>query len=97
VFGERGMGFKGTEVSPSLKVATLIGRGVVKPGVGKPSEVLGLNQCIISGETRVSKLSSSKQGLGREKLTRKIPKFKLLETPTDDITGELEAATGNFK
>jgi hypothetical protein len=91
------MGFKGTKVSPSLKVAMLIGGGVVNPGVGKPSKVLGLNHCIISGETRVSKISSSKQGLGGEKSTRKLPKFKLLETPVDGITGELEAATGALK
>jgi hypothetical protein len=90
-------GFKGIEVSPSLNASTLIGGGVVKPGVGKSSKVLGLNHCTTSGKTRVSKLSPSKPRLGGEKLTGKLPKFKLLGTPVDGIIGELEATTGVFK
>jgi hypothetical protein len=33
----------------SVKATTLIGGGVVKPGVGKYSEVLGLNQVQLQG------------------------------------------------
>jgi hypothetical protein len=75
----------------------LIGGGVGKPKVGQPSKLLGLNHFTISRETRVSKLSPSKRRLGGENSTRKLPKFKLLETPTDGIIGELDATTGVLK
>jgi hypothetical protein len=65
--------------------------------VGKSSKVLGLNHFTTSGETGVSNISPSKPRLGGEKSTGKLPKFKFLETPTDGIIGELEAATGVFK
>jgi hypothetical protein len=65
--------------------------------VGKYSEVLGLNHCTISGETGVSNISTCKPRLGGEKSTGKLPKFKILETPTDGRIGELEAVNGVFK
>jgi hypothetical protein len=60
---------------------------VVKPRVGKSSEVLGLNHGTTSGETRVSKISPSKPRPGGEKSSGILPKFKFLENSTDGITG----------
>jgi hypothetical protein len=77
----------GTEVSAAT---TLIGGGVVNPGVGKSPKVLGLSHGTTSGETGVSNLSPSKTRPGEEKSARKLLKFKVLETPADGIIGEIE-------
>ena len=97
MLGENAIGLEGTNFFPFVNETTLIGGGVVNPGVGKYSEVLGLNHCTISGEIGVSKIFTCKPSLGGEKSTGKLPKFKILETPTDGIIGELEAVTGVFK
>jgi hypothetical protein len=68
-------------------IATLIGEGIVKHGVGKSPKVLGLSQGTNSGEMGVSKLSPSKLRPWEEKTTTKIPKFKALETPMEYIIG----------
>jgi hypothetical protein len=81
---DEGYTLGGIEASPTT---TLIGEGIVKPGVGKYPKVLGLSQGTTSGEMGVSKLSPSKPRPGEEKTTGKIPKFKALETPTEDIIG----------
>jgi hypothetical protein len=86
-FGEKATGLEGTEVSLSV-VATIIGGGVVKPGVGKSSEVLGLDHGTTSGEKGVTRISSSNPGPGGENSTGTLPKFKVRETPTEGITGE---------
>jgi hypothetical protein len=65
--------------------------------VGKYSKLLDLNHFTISRETGVSKISPSKRRIGGDKSTGKIPKFKLLETPTDGIIGELDATTRVLK
>jgi hypothetical protein len=70
---------------------------VVKTGVGKSSEVLGLNHYTNLGEKGVSNIYPSNSRLGGEKSTGKLPKFKFLETAADGLTGELEATTGVFK
>jgi hypothetical protein len=72
------------EASPTT---TLIGDMILKPRVGKSPMVLGLRQRTTSGEMGVSKLSPSKLRLGEEKTIGKLPKFKALETPTEDIKG----------
>ena len=46
-FGEKSRVLGGIEVSLFEKSITLTGGGVVKPGVGKYSEVLGINHSII--------------------------------------------------
>jgi hypothetical protein len=55
---EKRPGFEGTKVSLSV-VATIIGGGVVKPGVGKYSKVLGLDHGTTSGEKGVTRISPS--------------------------------------
>jgi len=80
-----------------LDTINLVGGGVVKTKVGNYSKLLGLNHFTISGEIGVSKLSPSKKRLGGEKSIGKLQKFKLLETPTDGIIGELDATTGVLK
>jgi hypothetical protein len=59
VLGENSTGLEGTVVSPYVNTTTLIGGGVVKPRVGKYSEVLGLNHYTNSRETGVSNISPS--------------------------------------
>jgi hypothetical protein len=66
----------------------VIGGGVVKPGVGKSSEILILNQATTLGEIGVTNISPSNPIPGGEKSTGTLPNFKLRETPTDGITGE---------
>jgi hypothetical protein len=72
------------EASP---IVTLIGEGIVKHGVGKYPKVLVLSQGTTSGEMGVSKLSPSKPRPGEDKTIGKLPKFKVLETLTEDIIG----------
>jgi hypothetical protein len=62
VLGENAIGLEGTAVSPYVNATTLIGGGVVNPGVGKYSEVLGLNHCTISKEIGVSNILLLNQG-----------------------------------
>ena len=64
---------------------TVIGGGVVKPGVGKSSDALGLNHGRISGESGATRLSPSSPRPGEEKSTRTIPKFNVWETPIEGI------------
>jgi hypothetical protein len=71
-----------------MVAATVIGGGVVKPGVGKYSEALGLNHGTISGERGVTRISPSNPRPGGENSTGTLPKFKVRETPTEGITGE---------
>jgi hypothetical protein len=40
-------GLKGAEISVGIVVATVIGGGVLKPGVGKSPKFLGLDQVIV--------------------------------------------------
>jgi hypothetical protein len=61
---------------------------VVKPGVGKSSDSLGLNHGTISGERGVTRVSPSNPIPGGENSTGTLPKFKVQETPTEGITGE---------
>jgi hypothetical protein len=76
------------EVSLYLVVATVIGGGVVKPRVGKSSEVLGLNHGTISGESGVTRISPSSPRLGEENSIGTLPKFNVQETPIEGITVE---------
>jgi hypothetical protein len=55
---------------------------VVKPGVGKSSEVLGLNQGTTSRERGVTRLSPYNPRPGGENSAGTLPKFRLRETPT---------------
>jgi hypothetical protein len=73
VLGEKVTGLEGEEVWISVNAMTLTGGGVVKPGVGKYSEVLGLNHGTTSGG---------------EKSAGTLPNFKLWETPIAGITGK---------
>jgi hypothetical protein len=73
-----------TGASPTT---TLIWDEIVKTGVGKYPKFLGLIQGTNLGDTRVSKVSSSKPRPGEEKTIGKLPKFKALETPIEDIIG----------
>jgi hypothetical protein len=61
---------------------------VVKPGVGKYSELLGLNHGATSGETGVTRISLSNPRPGGENLAGTVLKFKLWETPTEGISVE---------
>jgi hypothetical protein len=81
-FGEQACGLKGTEVSLS-STTIVIGEGVVKPGVGKYSEVLGLNQGTTSGERGVTRVSPTNSRSGGENSAGTLPKFRLRETPTE--------------
>jgi hypothetical protein len=69
-------------------VAIVIGGGVVKPGVGKYPEELGLNHGTISGEKGVTRISPSNPRPGGEKSTGTLPKFKVRETPAEGMTGD---------
>jgi hypothetical protein len=60
----------------------MIGGGVVKPGVGKSSEVWVLDQGTISGEIGVTRISPSNPKPGGENSIGTLPKFKVRETPT---------------
>jgi hypothetical protein len=88
VLGEKVTGLEGAEVWISVNATTLTGGGVVKPGVGKYSEVLGLNHGTTSGEIGVTRLSPSNPRPGGEKSAGTLPNFKLRETPIDGITGK---------
>jgi hypothetical protein len=61
---------------------------VVKLGVGKYFEVLGLDRGINSREKGVKKISPSNPKPGGENPTGTLPNFKLRETPTEDIIGK---------
>jgi hypothetical protein len=61
---------------------------VVKPRVGKYSEVLGLNHGTTSRERGVTRISPSNPRPGGENSTGTLPKFKVPETPTKGITIE---------
>jgi hypothetical protein len=67
---------------------------VVKPGVRKYSEVLGLNHGTNSGEIGVKRLSPSNPRLGEDKSAGTLPNFKLRETPADGIIGKGEETIG---
>jgi hypothetical protein len=85
-------------VSPYVTATTLIGGGVVKFGVGRPSKVKSLSfHFTNSGEKAVSNISPCNPRLGGEKSTEKLSKFKILETPTTGRKGEIEAVNGVFK
>jgi hypothetical protein len=58
----------------------------VKLRVGKYSGVLGSDQGTTPGGIGVSKPSTPK--LGEGKPAGKLPKFKLLEAPTDGVIGK---------
>jgi putative protein kinase ArgK-like GTPase of G3E family len=62
---------------PHVKVGTVIGGGVVKPGVGKSSEIPILNQATTSGEIGVTNISPSNPRSGGEKSIGTLPNFKL--------------------
>ena len=68
-----------------MVVATIIGGGVVKPGVGKSSEALGLNHGMTSGDIGVTMVSPSNPRPGGENSTGTLPKFKVRETPIEGI------------
>jgi hypothetical protein len=55
---------------------------VVKPRVGKSSEVLGLNHGTTLGERGVTRISPSNPRPGGENSTGTLPKLKVQETPT---------------
>jgi hypothetical protein len=93
-FRKKAIGLEGTKVSLSSKSVTLTRGGVLKPGVEKSSEVLGLNHSTTSGEIGVTILSPSNPRPGEDKSTGTLPNFKLQETPTTGITGECEADIG---
>jgi hypothetical protein len=56
-FEKKATGLEGIEVGVGATVATVIGEGIVKHGVGKSSEVLGLDQAATSGEIGVKNFS----------------------------------------
>jgi hypothetical protein len=97
VLGEKVIGCEGVEVWISVNARTLTGGGVVKPGVGKYSKVLGLNHGTTSGEIGVKRISPSNPRPGGEKSAGTLPKFKLWETPVDGIIGEGEISIGVSK
>jgi hypothetical protein len=88
MFGNKVTGLEGTEVTLSAEAATVIGGGVVKIGVGKYSEVLGLGQGTTSGDKGVTRISPSNPRPGGENSTGTLPKFKVLETPAEGMTGK---------
>jgi hypothetical protein len=61
---------------------------VVKPGVGKSSDALGLNHDTILGERGVTRVSPSNPRPGGKNSIGILPKFKVRETPIEGITGE---------
>jgi hypothetical protein len=75
-------------------VAARVIGGVVKPGVGKSSEVIGMNHGTTSGERGVTRISPSDPRLGGENSTGTLPKFKVRETPAEGITVECDAENG---
>jgi hypothetical protein len=82
---------EGIDVSLSSKSVTLTGGGVIKPGVGKYSEVWGIDQGTTSWEIGVTNISPSNPKPGGENSTGTLPNFKLRETPTVGIIGKREA------
>jgi hypothetical protein len=88
VLGEKVIGIEGENVWISINSMTVTGGGVVKPRVGKYSEVLGLNHGTNLGDIGVTRISPSNPRPGGEKLAGTLPNFKLRETPVDGITGE---------
>jgi hypothetical protein len=86
-FREKATGLEGVEAS-LCAVEIIIGGGVVKPGVGKSSEALGLNHGTISGERGVTRISPSNPRSRGENSTGTLPKFKVRETPTDGKIGK---------
>jgi hypothetical protein len=68
--------------------------GVVKPGVGKSSKVLGMNHGTTSGERGVTRISPSYPRPGGENSTGTLPKFKVRETPAEGMTVECDAKIG---
>jgi hypothetical protein len=61
---------------------------VIKPAEGKNFEVWGLEKGTTSGEKGVTKLPPSNPTLRGENSTRTLPKFKLIEPPTDGVIGK---------
>ena len=68
-FEEKATGLEGAKVSLYVVATTVIGGGVVKPGVGKSSEIWGLDQGTTSGERGVTRISPSKSIQGGENST----------------------------
>jgi hypothetical protein len=96
-FGEKATGLGGKEDSLSAKLVTLIGGGVIKPGVGKYSKVYGLDQGTTLGERGVTRIYPSNPRSGGENATGTLPKFKFRETPTDGMVGKWEVYIGVSK
>ena len=86
MLGEKFTGLEGAKVDISTNATTLTGGRVVKPRVGKSSEVLGLNHGTPLGEIGVTRISPSNPIPGGEKSAGTLPNFKLWETPIDGIT-----------
>jgi hypothetical protein len=76
------------EASLSAVAATVIRGGVVKLGVGKYSVVLDLGQGTTSGERGVTRISPSNLRPGGENSAGTLPKFRVLETSAEGMTGK---------
>jgi len=87
-FKEKSTVLESAEASLSAVVATVIGRGVIKIGVGKSCVVLGLGQGTASGGRGVTRIYPSNPRPGREKSIGTLPKFKFLETPVEGMIGD---------
>jgi len=93
-FEEKVIELDGAEFYLSVEAATMIGGGLVKPGVGKSSEVLRLNHGTTSVEKGVKKLSPSNPRPKGENSTGTLPKFKVWETPTYSMIRKWEVDMG---
>jgi hypothetical protein len=87
-FKEKATGLESAKASLSALVATVIRGGMVKLGVGESSVVLCLGQGTISWERGVTRISPSNPRPGGENSTGTLPKFKVLETPAEGMTGK---------
>jgi hypothetical protein len=70
---------------------------VVKLEVGKCSVVLYLGQGTTSREKGVTRISPSNPRPGGEISTGTLPKFRVLETPAEGMTGNAEEVNGVSK
>jgi hypothetical protein len=86
-FREKDTGLKGAEVGVGTTVGTVMGGGVAKPGVGKYSRFLGLDQAATSREIGVTNLSPYNPRSGGENSIGTLPKFSKRETPTRGLIG----------
>jgi hypothetical protein len=87
-FREKARGLESTYASLSAVASMVIRGGVVKLGVGKSPVVLGLCQGTTSGERGVTRISPSNPRPGGENSTGTLPKFKVIETPAEGMTGK---------